>query len=161
MRYSVLFLAAASLICAQPKAKQATGPQACALLSRAEFEKVTASNAYVDAEEVNSVGRSICEFGLGQLMVFSGSAAEADWEATVKRFGHDKAVRTPITGLGDTAYSFTTKGRDKNEDSNAFVVVKAAGKLIALSVAAPVGKTPESVLGQALTLAKSVAGRLR
>jgi hypothetical protein len=146
---------------AQPKAKQAAAPRACALLSRAEFEKVTGRNAYVDSEELDSGGRSICEFGLGQLMIYAGANPEVAWESTLKTFGHDKAIRTPIAGLGDSAYSFTTKPRDANEDANAFVVVRTGGKLLALSVAAPTGRPPEASLPQALVLAKSAVARLR
>lgn len=79
----------------------------------------------------------------------------------MKVFGHEKAERRPIAGVGEKAYSFYPKPRDKYEDTNAFVVVRQGQYVIAMSVAAPAGKTAESVQPQALELARLVLGRLK
>lgn len=159
MRRTLLLLVS-TLVClnAQNKAKQ-PGPQACSLLSRAEVEMATGQKSYTEPEPVR--GGSGCGYDNAQLLIYTGSDSESQWEATVRAFGHDKAPRTAIAGLGDKAYSLYPMPRDKYEDTSAFVVVKRGNYTIAMSVAAPPGKTAQSVQPQALELAKLVLSRLR
>jgi hypothetical protein len=95
---------------------------ACQILPIADVVRVTGQKSYNPAMPIS--GGSGCGYDNGQLLIYTGDKAEAKWESTMKVFGHDKAQRLPIAGLGDKAYTFYPKPRDQYEDSNAFVVVK-------------------------------------
>ena len=157
MRILLLLFLAVLIGSAQPKANQRLN--ACSLLSRAEVDKVTGRKSYVDATPFN--GGAGCSFDNGQVMIFRGNDAEAQWEMTVKGFGQEKAPRTPITGLGEKAYAFYPPAKNKYQDTGAFVVVKKGNAIIAVSVNAPEGQSPQSVQPQAVELAKLVFSRLQ
>jgi hypothetical protein len=157
MRIFLLLFLAALIGSAQPRANQRLN--ACSLLSRAEVDKVTGRKSYVDATPFN--GGAGCSFENGQVMIFRGNDAEAQWEMTVKGFGQEKAPRTPIAGLGEKAYAFYPPAKNKYQDTGAFVVVKKGNAIIAVSVNSPEGQSPQSVHPQALELAKLVFSRLQ
>jgi hypothetical protein len=151
-RLFAVFVLFSALASAQT-AKQ-SGIQACSLITKADVERVTGQKQFSDPTPIGSG----CGFDNAQVLIYSSETA---WESTMKIFGQDKAARTPITGLGDKAYSFNSTPRTKNEDANAFVVVTKSMYTIAVSVAAPEGKSPASVQPQALELAKIVLGKLK
>ena len=132
---------------------------ACQLLPGAEVVRVTGQKSLTPPEPIgNGYG---CGYDNAQLLIYTGDKAEANWEGTMKNFGHDKAQRLPLSGVGEKAYSFYPKPRDQYEDSNAFVVVKQGKYVIAMSVAAPKGKTPQATQPQALELAKIALAKLK
>ena len=135
------------------------GVNACQLLPRADVERVTGQKSLTTPEAIS--GGSGCGYDNAQVLIYTGDKAEANWEATMKNFGRDKAQRLPVTGVGEKAYSFYPKPRDQYEDANAFVVVKQGKYVVAMSVAAPAGKTPQAVEPQALELAKIVLAKLK
>ena len=141
------------------KAKQARGPNACDLLPNADVVRVTGQRSYVAPERIGD-GYG-CSYDAAQLLIYTGDNAEQSWEGTMKTFGHDKAQRFPIAGVGEKAYAFYPKPRDQYEDTNAFVVARQGQYVVALSVAAPKGKTAQMVQPQALELAKIVLAKLK
>jgi hypothetical protein len=141
------------------KGKQGPGPIACDLLPNTDVVRVTGRKSYVEPERIS--GGFGCGYDAAQLLIYTGDNPEQSWEGTMKTFGHDKAQRFPIAGLGEKAYSFYPRPRNEYEDTNAFVVIKQGRYVIAMSVAAPKGKTAESVQPQAIELAKIVLARLK
>jgi hypothetical protein len=95
-----------------------------------------------------------------QVIVFSGPNSQSDWDDFAKNFGHEKEEHDPISGVGDSAYSFFPKPRDEDENTTAFVVVQSGQYTIAASVAAEAGQQAKSVEPQAIALAKLVLGKL-
>jgi hypothetical protein len=143
--------------------KTAKAIAACSLLSNAEVAKVTSRQLFTAPEATSLAGGagSGCTFDVAQLVLFSGDNAEENWEAFLKNYRHDKDKRYPLEGIGERAYGFYPKPRDKYEDTNAFVVVKLGQHMIAVSVAAEEGKPAESVQPHAVALAKIVVSKLR
>ena len=159
MRLPVLVCLALPFILAgqTPKGGEAS-VQACALLSKAEVEKTTVQKNYTDPEP--AFGGASCTFDNAQLYIFSGANSEARWERVIKSFGVEGAPRTPISGLGDQAYSFAPKPKNKYQDTGVFVVVKRGTYVVAMGVSAPEGKPVQSAQPHALELVKLVLGRL-
>lgn len=147
------------LLAQASKATPAPVPNACQLLPNADVVRVTGQKSYVDPEPIG--GGTGCGYENAQLLIYAGPNAEQQWETTMKTFGHDKAPRAPITGLGEKAYALFPKPRNQYQDTSAFVVAKQGIYLLAMSVAAPSGKTAQSVQPQALELAKLVLAKLK
>jgi len=156
--YLLLLAVTGSPMYPQTEGRQSAGLNACQLLPKSEVDRVTGRKSYADAEPIRGSG---CGYAQAQLLIYSGDKAEENWEGTMKTFGHDKAQRFPIPGVGEKAYSFYPKPRDQYEDTNAFVVVKQGRYIIVMSVAAPQGATAQSVQPQALELSKAVLAKLK
>src|SRR5262245_17243106 len=124
-------LLSAFLIALPLAAQNTPALNGCQLLPASEVARVTGQR---NLSEPTRVGLG-CGYDNAQVLIYSGDKAEASWEQTMKTFGHDKAQRFPVAGLGEGAYSFYPKPRDQYEDSNAFVVAKKAKYLVAMSVA--------------------------
>ena len=79
---------------------------ACALLSRDEFQALTGKTEYTDPTGMPWSGGTVCGFGNGQIILL----LQADSAAVMDRFLATAAKdlvspRTPVDGLGDGAFS--------------------------------------------------------
>ena len=75
-----------------------------------------------------TVGRggsgSVCGFngGAQQLILFSGPSSEADFDALLKLYRHDKETRHPVSGIGDRAYIMYPAPQNQYQRPTAFLV---------------------------------------
>jgi hypothetical protein len=137
-------------------------PEACSLVTNADVGTVIGRQFYDDPESTPLAEGSACTYGYGkaQVIIFFGSNAQSNWEEFVKNFGHEKEERYPISGVGESAYSFFPKPRDEYEDTTAFVVTQSGQYTVAVSVAAQSGQQAKSVESKATELAKLVLAKL-
>src|SRR4051812_45393341 len=63
--------------------------QACSLITRADIEKATGPDPYIDLEPAGH-GGWICNFVSGELKVYSDPKSWDAWESTLKGFKKDK-----------------------------------------------------------------------
>jgi hypothetical protein len=80
---------------------------ACTPATNAEFAQAVEERperAQHWSAPVASLGGSHCDYDGGSIRVYQGKNAAANFAATFKAFGADKAPRTPVPGIGDKAY---------------------------------------------------------
>ena len=94
-------------------------------------------------------------------MLFSGDKSEESWNEYVRRWGHGDERRFSVSGVGDRAYGFYPKPRDKYEGVYVVVVARVGLHTIGVAVEAEEGQAAESVQPQAIALARVVAAELR
>ena len=140
--------------------KMPASVRACTLITRAEVEKATGRDLYDDPEPFGE-GGWICNFGSGELKVYSGPKSWEAWESTLKNFKKDKEPKTPAPGFGERAYFLYPKPDNKYQGNAAMLVVKAGNHTVVLSLDAPEGKTAQSMRPALESLMKSILGRLR
>src|SRR5688572_10455036 len=97
--------------------------QACSLITRADVQKSTGRNPYVDPEPAGQ-GGWICNFGIGELKVYSGPKSWEAWQSTLKGFKKDKEPRTPAPGFGNDAYFLYVKPDNAYQSETAFLVAR-------------------------------------
>jgi len=79
----------------EPARKVPSGSvRACSLITRADVEKATGQDPYVDPEPAGN-GGWICNVGIGELKVYSGPKSWEALESTLKGFKRDNEPRTP------------------------------------------------------------------
>lgn len=133
--------------------------QACSLITRADVQKATGRNPYVDPEPAGQ-GGWICNVGVGELKVYSGPKSWEAWESTLKGFRKDKEPQTPAPGFGERAYFLYPKPDNEYQSDVAFLVVKAGDRTLALSLDAPKGKPADSMRPALESLMKTILARL-
>jgi hypothetical protein len=157
---SALLLAAVSVASAQGAPTPAS---VCALLSKPEVEKELGRKIYQKGDGM-SLGKNgaACDFDgdEAQVMVFADPGAEANWEGMLKSFQQDKNRRTPVPGLGSSAYVIYPPPRNEYQATVAMLVVRAGKNLVVVSPAAAKGKPAESALPSAIALTKLVLPRI-
>lgn len=136
--------------------------QACALVTRADFERITARTTYTEPEQMALAGGagSLCEFDSGQLWLYPGDESGAQWESVVKGFGNQDDPRTPVEGLGDRAYSFSPTPHNAYQDTGIYIVVTQGDTTFAVSVMTVGDEPVESVRPLAMELARFVLAKL-
>jgi hypothetical protein len=160
---AVRFVAVFILCCGPVLVTHAEEPlQACALVSKADFERITARTTYFEPEQMSLAGGagSLCEFESGQLWLYPGDKSGALWESVVKGFGNQDDPRTPVEGLGDRAYSFSPTPRNEYQDTGIFIVVTQGDTTLVASVMTVGDEPVESVRPLALELARFVLAKL-
>src|SRR5512138_672247 len=88
--------------------------QVCSLLTDAEIKQLVARGGSAsEKNETPLAGGSSCTYGIGrgQIMVFSGPKAEANFNDLLTSFHKDKETRHPISGVGEGAYVIYPKPR--------------------------------------------------
>lgn len=138
----------------------AGGVQACSLITRADVQKATGQDPYVDPEPAGQ-GGWLCDIGVGELKVYSGPKSWEAWESTLKGFKHDKDARVPAKSFGDRAYFFYPKPDNEDQGNVAFLVAPSGNHTLALSLDAPPGKPAESMRPALESLMKAILARLR
>jgi hypothetical protein len=133
--------------------------QACSLITRADVKKVTGNDPLVDPEPAGQ-GGWICNFGTGELKVYSGPKSWEAWESTLKGFRQNKETQTPAPGFGVHAYFFYPKPDNKYQGHVAFLVAKSGNYTLALSLDAPEDQPAESMRPALEVLMKTILARL-
>jgi hypothetical protein len=133
---------------------------ACALLTRGEFEALTGKTEHVAPSAMPWDGATVCGFENGQILLFGGSESRTDFDRLLAAFGQQDLLRSPVEGLGEGAFSLVYDPADPYQDHGAFVVFGAGPPTIAVTVYADEGQPAESALPAALRVAKAVAEKL-
>ena len=148
---------------APPHGAWAQAPaDACALLSRDEFQALTGKTEYGDPTGMPWSGGTVCGFGNGQIILLP----QADSTAVMDRFlaTAEKDLvspRTPVDGLGDGAFSVLFDPDDPYQDHGAFVVFGAGPPTVAATVYAEEGEPAEAALAPAMAVAEAIAAKLQ
>lgn len=144
--------------------KQYNAPSAaCALLSNAEVVKITGRPSYDEPHGTQLTnGGSACDYDDANLTLFSGPKSDEHYEALLKNFKKDKAPRTPVSGIGDSAYLMVqTSGPTSEPNHHAVLVVRQGPHTMAVSLVAQKAQTPQSLQPQLMTMAKTALAKLR
>ena len=134
---------------------------ACALVSRNEFQSLTGKTEYGNLTGMPWSGGSVCGFGNGQIILLP----QADSTEVMDRFlaSAEKDLvspRTPVDRLGDGAFSVLFDPDDPYQDHGAFVVFGAAPPTVAVTVYAEDGEPAEAALSPAMAVAEAIAAKL-
>ena len=169
VRISLVLAVCSGLAVAQTPRKQAEkelarevpagSVQACSLIARADVLKATGRNPYVEPEPAGQAGW-ICNFGVGELKVYSGTKSWDAWQSTLKGFKKDKEPRTPAPGFGEGAYFLYLKPDNAYQSETAFLVARTGMHTLALSLDVPEGKPADSVRPALETLMTIAIARL-
>jgi hypothetical protein len=144
--------------------KQYNAPSAaCALLSNAEIAKITGRPAYDEPHGTQLTnGGSACDYDEANLTLFSGPKSGEHYEALLKNFGKDKAPRTPVPGIGDSAYLMeVTSGPTSEPNRHAVLVVRQGAHTLAVALEAQKTQAPPSLQPQLISMARTALSRLR
>ena len=135
---------------------------ACSLVTRADFERITSRETWVEPDEMALAGGagSLCQFDSGQVWYYPNDKAGASFESMAKSFGNQDDPRTPVEGLGDSAYSFSPTPKNQYQDKGIFIVVTKGNATIVASVMTEGDEPVESVRPLAMELAKFVLTKL-
>ena len=160
---SALAFVAAS---ASAQGAAATGPTPeymCGLLTKTQVEKEIGRKLYSDPEGMRLGGGALCDFdgGEAQVILFTGPSSEANWQAMLKRFGHEGIKRTPVPGLGAPAYVIYPPTKNQYQEVAAMVVVKVAQGTLIVSSSVNKGEPAEKALAPTIALVKLVLPKLR
>ncbi|HEX6362217.1 MAG TPA: hypothetical protein VFZ93_04635 [Albitalea sp.] len=136
---------------------------ACALLSNAEVVKVTGRRSYGEPQGTQLTnGGSACDYDDVNLTLFSGPKSAEHYEALLKNFKKDKAARTPLSGVGDSAYLMVlTSGPTSEPNQHAVLVVRSGVHTMAVSMEAQKAQTPQSLQPVLTSMARTALGKLR
>lgn len=133
---------------------------ACALVSRAEFQALTGKPEYLDPEAMPWGTGSVCGFGSGQILLWTGADAATAFDRLSAGFGRQGLGRVPVEGLGAGAFAVLYDPEDRYQDAGAFVVFGAGPPTVAVTVYAEDGRAAETALPPAMAVAKAVAAKL-
>jgi hypothetical protein len=75
-----LIAIAVLIVCIPPNSLSAEVTDACSLFTKAEFDAVRGTPSYAEPAAVGS--DAICGYDGGQVYLYSGPTAQAQWEAT-------------------------------------------------------------------------------
>ena len=137
--------------------------QVCSLLSDAEIKQLVARGGSAsEKNETPLAGGSSCTYGIGrgQIMVFSGPRAEANFNDLLVSFHKDKETRHPVAGVGDGAYVIYPKPRDEYEVRVGLLATKVRQYMLGISLEPDRGQPSESVEPALIALTKVVMQKL-
>lgn len=135
-------------------ARQAPGGvKPCALVSRAEIQKVTGRKQFTDPEPF---GDWICNFGEGELKVYRSMDG---WEQTIRTFKAEKTPRTPAPGFGAGAHFMVIKQPSLGYPV-AILAANAGSHVLVLSLDGKEGQSAEPLKPMLETLMTSAIARL-
>ena len=148
---------------AQAAGKPAGQLQVCSLLTDAEITRLVARGG--SASEKNETplgGGSSCTYGIGrgQVMVFTGPKAEANFNDLLKSFHKDTVTKHPVSGVGEGAYVIYPKPRDEYEVRVGLLATKYRQYMLGISLEPDRGKPSESVQSDLIALTKVVMQKL-
>ena len=171
MRYKVAAAIAASWLAfsAPPAIAQGAVPAGptpeymCGLLTKAQVEKEIGRKLFGEQEGMRIGGGAVCDFdgGEAQVMLFTGANSEANWEGMLKRFGHEKAKRTPVPGLGAPAYVIYPPPKNQYQETVAMVVVRIGKGTLIVSSSVNKGEPAEKALAPTIALTRLVLPKLK
>ena len=142
--------------------KQYEAPSAaCALLTKDEVAKLTGQPAYTDPAGTQLVNDgSACDYSSANVTLFSGPKSDENYDKLVKNFKKDNSARQAVAGIGDSAYLWFPKARDKYEGNYAVLVVHQAAHTVALALEAQGSESPPSLQPKLVAMAKTALPRL-
>ncbi len=141
------------------RAVPAGSVQACSLITRADVNKATGRDPYVDPESAGQ-GGWICNVGTAELKVYSGPNSWDAWESTLKGFKKDKEPKTPAPDFGERAYILFLKAENEYQSNVALLVVESDNHTLALSLDAPEDEPATSMRPALESLMKTILARL-
>ena len=152
---------AAVLVAPSGEAWAQAPADACALLTKDEFQALTGKTEYTDPAGMPWSGGTVCGFGNGQIILL----LQADSTTVMDRFlaSAEKDLvspRTPVGGLGDGAFSVLFDPDDPYQDHGAFVVFGSGPPTVAAAVYAEDGEPAEAALAPAKAVAEAIAAKL-
>ncbi|HJR34888.1 MAG TPA: hypothetical protein VJ817_08080 [Gemmatimonadales bacterium] len=135
----------------------------CGLLTKAQVEKEIGRKLYSGPEGMRIGGGVVCDFdgGEAQVMLFTGTNSEANWEGMLKRFGHEKAKRTPVPGLGAPAYVIYPPPKNQYQETVAMLVVTIGQGTLIVSSSVNKGEPAEKALAPTIALTRLVLPKLK
>jgi hypothetical protein len=143
------------------KTKTETDVKTCSLLTIDEIKKATGRNNAYDLTDPPYAAGSVCDFGgVVTIRLYASANAESSIASVLKNYKVANMQKHPVEGFGSGAYVMYFVPPDKYQDPAAILVANAGSRTFMMSLAAPDGKTAESVQPQLLTLGKTVAERL-
>jgi hypothetical protein len=144
------------------RTKGETAVKTCSLLTNAEIRGVTGRKNSWDLTDEPYEAGSVCDYGGGvvTIRIYSGPRAEESIDWTLKNYKVANMKKNPIAGFGSGAYVMYFVPDNTYQDTAAILVARAGARMFMISLAAPDGKTAESVQPQLVTLAKTVSERL-
>ena len=164
MRYTLLAVFIPAIAGAQGTAPAGPTPEfMCGLLTKAQVEKEIGRKLYGETSGMRLGGGAVCDFdgGEAQVMLFTGPKAAANWEAMLKRFGHQNVKRTPVPGLGAPAYVIYPPPKNKYQETVAMVVVSTGQGTLVVSSSVKEGDPAEKALGPTVAMVKLVLPKLK
>ena len=144
-------------------AGKSTSIQVCSLLTDAEVKQLVARGGFAsEKNETPLAGGSSCTYGIGrgQIMVFSGPKAEANFTDLLKDFHKDTVTKHPVSGVGEGAYVIYPKPRDEYEVRVGLLATKYRQYMLGISLEPDKGKPSESVQADLIALTKVVIQKL-
>lgn len=165
MRTTRRMLVMASVLLVLPAqaahAQSAPAPRmnVCSLLTNAEIQKATGIMIHEDPYEMATA----CEYDSGTVLirVYSGAKRQENVTRTLEAYNKQNVKKTAVGGLGRGAYVMFPPPRDKYEDALAVVVTPAGSHMLMITLAAPDGRTAESMQPALVALTKTVMGRVQ
>ena len=163
----LLLLTSAAVITslgAQTPTGKPSGPlQVCSLLTDAEIQQLVARGGSASEKNETPLGLgSSCTYGIGrgQIIVYSGPNAEANFNELLKSFHKDTVTKHPVSGVGDGAYVIYPKPRDEYEVRVGMLATKYRQYMLGISLEPDKGKPSESVQPDLIALTKVVMQKL-
>jgi hypothetical protein len=131
----------------------------CSLLTNAEIQKATGIATSEDPYELASA----CEYESGTVLVrvYSGAKQQENVTRTLETYNVQNTKKTPVAGLGRGAYVMFPAPRNDYEDALAVVVTPAGSHMLMITLAAPEGRTAQSMQPALVSLTKTVMGRVQ
>jgi hypothetical protein len=173
---TALLAIAASAVMASSGSAQSGGPavaqtphRACSLLTSEEVKTLIDRGRPSDGPgEEMPVGPgnrgSACAFSGGrqQVILFSGQSSEADFEAVLKAYRHDRDARHPVSGVGERAYIMYPPAQNQYQRPTAFLVARVGTHTLGVVVAAADRQAEAAtLLPVAVEVARAAAAKLR
>lgn len=138
-----------------------TPADACALLSRDEFQALTGKTEDTDPTGMPWSGGTVCGFGNGQIILLDEAGSTEVMDRFLASAEKDLvSPRTPVDRLGQGAFSVLFDPEDKYQDHGAFVVFGAGPPTVAVTVYAEDGEPAKAALPPAMAIAEAVAAKL-
>ena len=154
-------LAAVAAVMLQGAAWAQAPADACALVSRDEFQALTGKTEYTDPTGMPWSGGTVCGFDNGQIILLPAADSTEAMDRFLASAEKDLiSPRTPVDGLGPGAFSVLFDPEDKYQDHGAFVVFGAGPPTVAVTIYAQEGEPAEAALPQAMAVAEAVAAKL-
>jgi hypothetical protein len=136
---------------------------ACTLATNAEVSEIAEEQpemAKYWSAPTASLGGSHCDYDGGSIRVYSGKAAGAALESTLKATKADKELRIPVTGVGDKAFFMIPMPNDRYNRIG-LLAVYAGPRVVQLTLDTRGDEPIEATRPRLERLARLVLPRLR
>ena len=148
-------------VVAVPLALAEEPADACALMTKGEFEELTGRTEYTDPTGMPWGTGTVCGFENGQILLWTGADSKEAFDRLLESSGQQDLPRTPVDGLGAGAFAIFYDPENPYQDHGAFVVFGAGPPTVAVTVYAGDGEAAEAALPQAMAVAQAVAAKLQ